>query len=186
MKWLCTVLVALLWSVAAQAQSVFVHADRTLNKDLSAYKTYAWETALASNNSSGSPQDVSLGKSVRNAINDEMEGRGYKLVKSSPDLLINFQIFEEPTTMRGFTGYTVVQSKEVRQPEDTTSFKLQGGTLYVNLVDGKTGTEVWRGYTSGLLDKDTAAWREGKIDEAINLLFQEYKARADHYSSVSR
>ncbi len=170
----------LAWS---QSGSVTVDADKKLNTDFSNYKTYAWSSQVDSKLDEGIYflNDLVLKERIRNATGYEMDSRGYRKASQSPDLLVNFRVFEQPTTIKGYSGYgtTYWGTQEVREPEDTTSFQVERGTVIINLIDTKTGSMVWRGFASGLMDGNVFNKNEDKIKEAVHLIFEEYPVRAD-------
>ncbi|MGA0557372.1 DUF4136 domain-containing protein [Larkinella sp. VNQ87] len=170
-----------------QAQNITVDADKKLNTDFSKYKTYAWASQVDSKLDEGFYflNDLVLKDRIRNAVKFAMDGRGYTYTRTSPDLLVNFRVFEKPVTIRGYTGYgtTYFGTKEVREPEDVTTFEVKAGSVVVNLVDTKTGQVVWRGLASGLTNANGFDRSDNKIKEAVNLIFEKYPYRADQYSS---
>ena len=175
---------ALLLTVSlTQAQNVTVDADKKLNTDFSKYKTYTWASQVDAKLDPGLYflNDLALKERIRNAVGFAMDGRGYKFTRQSPDLLVNFRVFDKPTTIKGFTGYgtTYFGANEVREPEDVTTFEVKAGSLIVNLVDMKTGQVVWRGLASGLTNSNGFDRSDNKIKQAVNLIFEQYTARAD-------
>ncbi|MDJ1499203.1 DUF4136 domain-containing protein [Xanthocytophaga agilis] len=167
-----------------QKQNVQVNSDKQLNIDWSKYKTYAWASQVDSKLDPGIYflNDLVLKERIRSAVGYEMDGRGYEKVSQSPDIIVNFRVFDQPTTLKGYTGYGTSYwgSQEVRQPEDTTSYNVERGTLIVNVIDTKSGETIWRGFASGLMNGTTFNKEEEKIKEAVNLIYQDYPARADN------
>ncbi|MDJ1483830.1 DUF4136 domain-containing protein [Cytophagaceae bacterium DM2B3-1] len=167
-----------------QKQNVQVNSDKQLNIDWSKYKTYAWASQVDSKLDPGIYflNDLVLKERIRNAVGYEMDGRGYEKVSQSPDIIVNFRVFDQPTTLKGYTGYGTSYwgSQEVRQPEDTTSYNVERGTLIVNVIDTKSGETIWRGFASGLMNGTAFNKEEEKIKEAVNLIYQDYPARADN------
>lgn len=168
-----------------QAQQITVDADKKLNTDFSKYKTYAWASQVDSKLDPGFYflNDLTLKDRIRESVRFAMDGRGYKYARQSPDLLVNFRVFDKPASIKGFTGYgtTYFGVGEVRDPEDATTFDVQAGSLIVNLIDTKTGQVVWRGLASGLTNTNGFDRNENKIKQAVNLVFDKYTYRADQY-----
>lgn len=173
----------LLTASLTQAQNVTVDADKKLNTDFSKYKTYAWASQVDNQLDEGFYflNDLALKKRIRDAVGFAMAGRGYKLTRQSPDLLVNFRVFDKPVSIKGFTGYgtTYFGANEVREPEDVTTFEVQAGSLIVNMIDMKTGQVIWRGLASGLTNSNGFDRSDNKIKQAVNLIFEKYNARAD-------
>ncbi|MVM41600.1 DUF4136 domain-containing protein [Spirosoma sp. HMF3257] len=175
----------LLTTSLSWAQNITIDADKKLNTDFSKYKTYAWTSQVDNKLDPGFYflNDLELKERVRNAVAFALDGRGYTFNRQSPDLLVNFRVFDRPTTIKGYAGYgtTYFGNNEVREPDDQTSFDVKAGSLIVNLVDKKTGQVVWRGLASGLTNNNGFDRDHNKIKQAINLMFEKYSYRADHY-----
>lgn len=168
-----------------QAQNVTVDTDRKLNTDFNKYKTYTWASQVDNKLDPGLYflNDLALKERIRRAVSSEMAGRGYKFSRKSPNLLINFRVFEKPTTIQGYTGYgtTYFGSNEIREPEDATTYYVKAGSIIVNMIDMKTGQAIWRGIASGITNGNGFDRDQNKIKQAINLIFEKYTARADKY-----
>ena len=50
------------------------------------------------------------------------------------------------------------------------------------MADRESGQVVWQGFASGLIENNTFVKDEGKIHEAVNLIFEEYDQRAREYT----
>ena len=182
---LTAILVVMAASVTL-AQNITIDADKKLNTDFSKYKTYTWASQVDSELDPGFYflNDLALKKRIRDAVRFAMEGRGYTYNRQKADLLVNFRVFDQPATIKGFTGYgtSYFGTGEVRSPEDATSFNVKAGSIILNLIDKKTGQVVWRGLASGLTNTNGFDRDENKIKQAINLMFENYNQRADGYT----
>ena len=163
-------------------QNVVVDAEKKLNTDFSKYKTYTWASQVDNKLDPGFYflNDLELKERIRTAVSSEMDGRGYTFTRNSPDLIVNFRVFDKPAKIEGYTGYgTTYFGNEVREPEDQKTFDVQAGSIVVNLIDTKTGQSVWRGLASGLTSENGFDRDHNKIKEAMNLIFGKYEYRAD-------
>lgn len=63
-------------------------------------------------------------------------------------------------------------------PADTRPAVYDAGTLFVDLVDARTGAVVWRGWAEGSLDGaiDDQVWLEARVDEAVRRIMQRLPA----------
>lgn len=175
--------VLLLSSCSRQANVVTVDADRKLNTDFSQYKSFTWASQVDNKLDPGFYflNDLELKERIRNAVSYELEARGYDMNRQSPDLIVNFRVFDKPTTIRGYTDYgtTYFGAGEVREQDDVKMFEVEAGSVVLNLIDKKTGQVVWRGLASGLTNANGFDRDENKVKEAVKLMFDKYDYRAD-------
>lgn len=162
-----------------------VAADRNLDEDVNfdQYKTYAWASQV-DNKQNGIffLNDLVLKDLVRHAVSHELDSRGYDYKQDAPDLVANFRVFEGPVEIRGLTGlgddYWGVN--ELKDYDDTRTYKLDEGSIIVQLVERESGKLVWQGYASGLTDGNVFDKNEEKINTAVSKIFDEYPYRADN------
>ncbi|WP_420151405.1 DUF4136 domain-containing protein [Spirosoma sp.] len=168
-----------------QAQNVTVNSEAKPNTDFSKYKSYVWASQVDNKLDPGLYflNDLVLKKQVRDAVGFAMDGRGYKFTRQNPDLIANFRVFDKPATIKGYTntGSDYFSAGEVQSLGDEQDIKVQPGTILVNLVDTKTDQVVWTGLASGLTSDNGFNRQQGKIREAVNLIFNQYPYRADKY-----
>ena len=170
--------------IGLHAQSITVESDRALNTDFSKYKTFGLASQVDSELDEGFYflNDLVMKSMIRDAVKDELMGLGYT-ESDEPDLIVNFRVFDEPVTLKGFEGYgTSYWSEEYRQISDTTSYDVEAGTLLVSMADRESGQVVWQGFASGLLENNSFIKDEAKIHEAVNMIFEEYDQRAREYT----
>jgi hypothetical protein len=191
MRKIRTIIVLLLVSsiTGAWAQKITVKGDRELKVDFGGYKTFYWASQVDQKLDPDAYflNDIILKADIRDAVQHEMEGLGYKLSPSAPDLIVNFRVFDKAVRIKGYEGYgpSYWNEAEVRVPEDTTSYAVEPGTLLISLVDRVKGSLVWQGFASGLIDHNEFIKDDGKIKEAVNLIFKEYGMRATDYDRSS-
>ncbi|MCK8491201.1 DUF4136 domain-containing protein [Spirosoma sp. RP8] len=168
-----------------QAQNVTVNSETKPNTDFSRYKSYVWASQVDRKLDPGYYflNDLVLKKQIREAVGFAMDGRGYKFNRQAPDLIVNFRVFDKPTTIKGYTsaGSDYFSSNEVQALGDEQDIKVEAGTILINLIDTKTDQAVWQGLASGLTSNNGFDRQQGKIREAINLIFNKYPYRADKF-----
>jgi hypothetical protein len=92
-------------------------------------------------------------------------------------------VFDKAARIQGMESYgTGYWGNQYRDISDTVSYEIEPGTLIVSLVDRKDGHIVWHGFASGLIDNNAFIKDEGKIRQAVNMIFDEYGLRAREYS----
>lgn len=186
MKKTATALMVLVSVVSTYAQSITVASDRDPKTDFSKYKTFYWASQIDSQLDEGFYflNDLILKAQVRDAVKAELMGLGYKPDANAPNLIVNFRLFDKPAHLKGIEGYGTNYwgDQTYRLISDTTTYHVEAGTLLVSLVDSKEGKLVWQGFASGLINNNEFLKDEGKIREAVNLIFDEYGLRAKEYS----
>ena len=168
-----------------QAQNVIVDSETKPDTDFSKFKTYTWASQVDNTLDQGRYflSDQTLKKQIRDAVSYAMDGRGYQFTRQNPDLIVNFRVFDKPTTIKGYTGGNsgYFGANEVQGLGDEQDIQVKEGTIIVNIVDTKTDQAIWRGLASGLTSGNSFNRQEGKIREAVNLIFNKYAYRADKY-----
>ncbi len=186
MKTATGIMIAMMCVTMAYSQSITVRSDRNLDINFDKYKTFGFASQVDNELDEGFffLNDLLLKAQVREAVEGELMGLGYREDEQQPDLIVNFRVFEEPVRIKGIEGYglTYWGGELYRDISDTTTYNVDAGTLLVSLVDREEGAIVWNGFASGLIEGDKFIKDEGKIREAVNLIFNEYNQRAKEYS----
>lgn len=172
-----------------QAQKIIVKGDRELGTDFGRFKSFYWANqAGMDNNGIYFLNDLVFKADIREAVEHEMQGLGYRMEPQSPDLIVNFRVFDQKARIKGYEGYGqgYWENEEYRQASDTASYAIEPGTLIVSLVDRKSGTMVWQGFASGLINNNEFIKDEAKIREAVSLIFEEFGMRATDYDRTSK
>ena len=152
------------------SMTVMSHTERGV--DLSRYRTYSWNQAEAL--ATGDPRldnNEFFDARLRTAIDGELAGKGFaKTTGDGPDLLVHYHA-------------SIEQKVDIRELDpgsrycdrvDCRPFIYDEGTLFVDLVDARTRTLVWRGWAEGSVEGviDDQAWMEARVDEAISRILQ--------------
>ena len=161
--------------------SVLTDYDR--DAEFENYTTFYWADEFQqehSNVSSNEPlfYNTLVKKSLKEAVQREMEGRGYVLSSENPDLLVSPQIMVEERISGnqnynpGFYGWwwggssfnnNISQDKE--------------GDVVIDLIDREKKQLVWQGYAPSVLETEMKN-REETLKNAVTLIFSEYGRRA--------
>jgi len=181
--WLMSVV--LIFSANAQ---IIVESDQVANADFSKYKTYSWASQVDSELDPGYYflNDLIMKAMIRDAMKDELKNLGYQMDRDQPDLIVDFRVFEEPVTLKGFEGYGTTywddNGYNYRQISDTV-YHVKAGTLLVSMADLKSGQVVWQGFASGLIKNNNSFNKdEAQIHRAIRLIFDDYNQKARGYT----
>lgn len=167
------------------AQNITVEATGGDDVDFTKYKTFSWSSQVDNKLDEGLHflNDLILKADVREAVQAELEGLGFQK-SPSPDLVVNFRVFDKDVTLQGFDGMGTNYwgMSEVNDQGDGSKYDVKAGTLMLHLVDIKTGKVLWQAFASGLINGDAFIKDEAKIKEAVNLVFNEFGQRATEYT----
>ena len=173
-------------SAVTNAQNV--GTDRDLQSNLQNYKTYAWVKnidRIPSDKIFVGPNGVlvfnneSTRSKIKEAIQYELDARGYKMNEANPDFYVNFMVLEQPTELTTYNGYQTINGglDTVRTPENVQKTPVKAGTVLIDFIDVKTSKQVWQGFASGILNADMVNNRSD-VRAAISSIFSQYRYRA--------
>jgi hypothetical protein len=107
---------------------------------------------------------------IRDAIQKEMEDRGYIFLEEEPDILIEFDFIIEDhidTVAQRTTSYRYWRGFEM----DAYNYKV--GTLIINMIDNDKGQVVWQGSAESILDLEPTIVKK-KVSKVVKGIFSNY------------
>lgn len=182
-KLLFIITLCMAFSISSYAQKVKVGADKSFKESLNNYTTFGWSADIDQIPSDAiflAPGGVyvfnneSTRSKIKDAINFELNAKGYTETENDPQVLVLFQVTEQAGKLVTFNGYDVIGGEKVRTAEDKEKIDIKGGTLLINLVDTKSGLVAWQGYASGILNADMIN-DNVKVREAVASIFNDFK-----------
>jgi hypothetical protein len=183
---LAVLLATLLLSACASKPTI--HSDYDPNVDFSQFKTYGYFSPMGIENPNYSSL---LGQMFRDAIDAQMQSRGYTLA-SEPDLLINVsaqlqdktqvRTYTDPTYGVGYYGYRRGMYSAWGGYGYSTSTHVSQyteGTVNVDMVDIANKRMVWEGVAVGRVNekKKNDNLRQDIMD-GVAEMFANYPFRA--------
>lgn len=154
--------------------------DRTVN--FAAYRSFGFYQPLGTDQAG---YESLITQTLKSAVRQEMEARGYAYTETGPDLLINFnarlaqqtQVSQTPTPMyygyrRGFYGGWGGYGYETRVDQYVE------GTLNIDIVDAQRKQLVWEGVAVGRVTRKTQEERQAAIRAAVAEIFAKYPFKA--------
>jgi hypothetical protein len=169
--------IGILAAALSGCASMTVRSYMERGVDFQRYHTYRWNQAEAL--STGDPRldnNEFFDARLRTAIDGELAAKGFaKTTADAADLLVHYHA-------------SVTQQVDIRELDpgsryceevDCRPFIYEAGTLFVDLVDARTRTLVWRGWAEGSVEGviDDQAWMEARVDEAISRILQKLPHR---------
>lgn len=183
--WVLVLFVAIsMFSCGSARNTAVAGKNKDVSVDFASFKTYSWTTDI-----DNIPSDkvfvgpngvlifnnVSGRKMIKDAVQYELDVKGYKFVPSNPDMLVSFQVLEQPTSLRTTQGYVAVSSGERVVTEDNVSFTdVEAGTLIINLIDANQHKQVWQGFSSGIMSADDVN-EQTKVRAAVSTVFKKFE-----------
>lgn len=147
--------------------------------DFENYSTYSFSSHALSEDAQFVLRDIALKNTIREEISSDLQAKGFTLDPRNPDLLVNFRVFEEATTMPTYEEEAVYwQNDEVREM-DRATVNLEKGSLIIHLVDAESNEVVWKGFASGILEQDKFDRDRQSIAVAVDMILDRYPYRGD-------
>lgn len=125
---------------------------------------------------------TNLCSEIYEAIRRQMNVRGYKLTADSPTLLVNYGIFYDNLRYQGYSQPIIkswVDTENDSYKYEPIKYALDKGTLIVSLIDAESDQVVWRGYASGIFNKEDNSSNHYK--SVVRRIFDQYPLFAKGY-----
>lgn len=184
--------VSLLMVRCTTSYSVLTDYDR--DAEFADYTTFYWADEFQQEHSNSQADEplfynTLIKKRLKEAVQREMEGRGYTLSRENPDLLVNPQVMVEERISGsqnynpGFYGWWWYGGPSM----NSNISQAKEGDVVIDLVDRQKKQLVWQGYAPGVLETEMKN-REETLKNAVTLIFSEYGRRAgeDRTAQVSK
>lgn len=186
--WLCMcvliVAAALLSGCATMQPDIRTDYDRSV--DFSAFETYGFPAELGTDRAGYS---TLITTHFKQAVNQEMQSRGYRYTENDPDLLVNFFAnVRHVTTVRsrprlwvsyGYYGYRYgMYSAWPLYADDVDTVHYRVGTANIDIVDAARDQLIWEGVAEGRLTRDVMENPQPAIESVVAELFSRYPGRA--------
>ncbi len=169
--------VVVMGMMAACAPSVMVRSDYDRTANFSRYRTYSIAPVTNGNTDPVMGSQL-MQKRISQALDAEMQARGYKKVEKNADLVVKFD-----TDARNLQQ---IQSNNMAPmwgwwwygPNNNVSSRnYEENRLIVNLVDGKNNELIWQGWAKGELNARRKN-RDELIQKTVTKVMAEYPHRA--------
>jgi hypothetical protein len=166
----------------ASQSAVKVGTDQRTDAGISDFQTYNWMSEVGEMPSSqvfiGSQgvfifNEESTRNSIKEAIETQLEAKGFKRDTNNPDMLVNFTILEQADELRTYSreGYSYLGEGPVDR--DVEMVDVEPGTILVNLIDAESGLQVWQGFASGALEESDVE-DEKALQSKIGAIFNQF------------
>lgn len=172
---------------AAVKPSIRIDSDRSA--DFDSYGSYAYVEDLGTDRAGYSTLVTNY---FREAVDREMQARGYRYTETNPELLVNFFAdAREVTEVRprydvwvtyGYYGYRYgMYHAWPVYADGAQTVRYKVGTANIDIVDARRRQLIWEGVAEGRLTSKVMDDPRSAIHETVADLFKHYpgKARVD-------
>ncbi len=175
-------LATLVFFACSSKGMVTVGADERLDANISEFRTFKW----VSNVGEMPTTHIFLGSQgayifhkeparshLKDAIETQLEAKGFTEASNNADMLVNYMVLEESGQLRTYVRGNQTYLGEGPVERDVEMVNVKAGTILVNFIDGKTGTQVWQGFASGAL-KESDAKDKNTIQAKVAAIFDQF------------
>lgn len=162
-----------------------IRVDFDRSADFASYRTYGFPDELGTDRAGYSTLITTY---FRDAVDREMQLRGYRYVETEPDLLVNFFANARDVIMTrrrpnmwvsyGYYGYRYgLYSAWPMYYDGVDTVQYRVGTANIDIVDAERNQLVWEGVAEGRLSRDIMENPQPAIDDVVRELFARYPGR---------
>lgn len=172
---LAFVAVALFQNACSPATKAYSEEEPGVN--LYKYTTYSWlnNMSVGQGNSGPTWLNERSENKIRISVEGQMKRYGFSVCEEVPDLMLHYHVVvkNEVLYIRDWWCDEETWSRYGRCNR-VRPVNYQEGTLILDLIDAKTGNQVWRGAAVGMLDNLTPEQADARIEEAVRLIFSKF------------
>lgn len=181
---LLQLVIVLLAGCAAVGPKIRIDFDRTA--DFSAYRSYGFPAELGTDRGGYSTLITNY---FKQAVDREMQQRGYTYSGTDPDLLVNFfarvrdvtDVRAQPVVWlgSGYYGYRYgLYGAWPLYADGVSTVHYKVGTANIDVVDAKRRQLIWEGVAEGKLTQEAMRDPQTAIADVVAELFRRYPGRA--------
>lgn len=154
---------------------LYLSADFDKEADFGTYSTFSMAPDLEKAGKGYPMFDNELNRRrIKDAIISEMKLKGLTYTDTDPDLLVDFHISIESSSME----YIVHDYHPARfrywTTSNLTSYTVKKGALIIHLTDEETSQLIWQGVGSKNLSEVAPIDMEAKITETVKAILKRY------------
>jgi hypothetical protein len=170
---------------------VSAHVEKDPSVNLGNYKTFAWLSDHDPAKKDGKNYQNFQEKNLRDLVNSHLEKNGWRMVKSNPDVLVDYDIMVEndvrnqsesvysrPYVRYFYNPYTR-RINSVYYPsrymgENSYAVPYKSGTITLNFVDTKSNNLVWQGWAE--TEVTSRRLQQDEMKKVVKAIFKKFNA----------
>ena len=160
-------------AMLAGCSSFHVQVDRDPSADIARWRTWSWlPTALQAPSDQRLP-DRYFERKLESTVERELASKGYVAASSDPDFFVNYRLTTaDRVSYQMPTGYGIdwwVQAHHASMDS------YERGTLFIDVIDARTRTLVWRGTASArLLTSASLEKRAQRTEDVVEHILADF------------
>lgn len=164
---------AVILSAAGCSPLIRVYAETEPGTNMRHYRTYDWlDNATSEKNKTPDLVSTRNEALIRAAVDAQMRQRGFKRCDREPDLMLHYHVVVEAQEMYYQDWWCDDEEwHKYGRCERMRKVDYHEGTLTVDMIDTRTGNQVWRGVAVGVLEEIPPEQVPARIDEAVQKIF---------------
>ena len=164
------------------------YVEKAADANFSDYKTYMWVDTKSSEDDASARATSMVDIPVRNAVNAELQGWGWKEVSDDPDILVSYDVlvernverqsdpvYSQPVSRLYYNPYNRRWSR-LYYPSQFLGYQeysvpVREATVTISMMDADTDKKVWQGWTTERLGN--AGIGDLNIRKSIHNIFKQ-------------
>ena len=180
------------WGAAALGSVMLIscgttaHVEKDDSVNFSNYRSFAW--IQENKGGEGKLSEITESKMI-SAVSNELREKGWKEVKSNPDVILNYDVLVERSSReKKEPVYSQAQYRYVYNPYtrryvsiyypsqflgyESYEELIKEGTITISMIDSKTDKVIWQGWTTDQVNSQNLTSKE--IQKAVNSIFKKF------------
>lgn len=154
-----------------------IYSEEEPGVNLYQYSTFSWleNPSVARGNSGPEWLNKATEDDIRSAVEKQLNRYGLHACNETPDLMLHYHVVVKNEVLYIRDWWCDEESwRRYGHCNRIRPLDYKEGTLIIDLIDAKTGVQVWRGAATGVLENMTPEQAEVRIYDAVRLIFKKY------------
>ncbi len=175
--WMPLILMIVLFSTNACSPFLKVYSEEEPGVNLYKYTTFSWlnNPATAQGNSGPEWQSQRTQDKIRSSVESQLAGYGFRRCDETPDLMLHYHIVVKNEVLYVRDQWCDEETwNRYGHCNRVRPVNYQEGMLIIDLIDSKTGNQVWRGAAVAVREKLSPEEADARIAEAVRKIFTKF------------
>lgn len=175
--WIPFLLLTALFSANSCSPFLKVYAEEEPGVNLYKYTTYSWLNTPATEQGFSGPewQSQRTREKIRSSVETQMDRYGFKRCDEHPDLMLHYHVVVKNEVLYVRDQWCDEESwNKYGHCNRVRPVNYQEGMLIIDLIDTKTGNQVWRGAALAARENLNPDQADARIQEAVRLIFTKF------------